>query len=105
MKLYFHHLRLYLQLMLFCYVELNLYLPILNQATLTFSAEAIEKLITPKTKALVIMHYAGMSCDMEEIIKIGQKHHLFLIEDAVLPVDCFMFTAPPSALPSPSSIR
>lgn len=42
----------------------------------------IEKQLTPKTKAIVVVHYAGMSCPMEEIIKIAKKHSLKIIEDA-----------------------
>lgn len=42
----------------------------------------IEKKITPKTKAILPVHFAGLSCDMDEIIKIAKKHNLFVIEDA-----------------------
>lgn len=41
----------------------------------------IEKRITPKTKAILIVHYAGFACDMDEICKICKKHNLYLIED------------------------
>lgn len=44
--------------------------------------KSIEKQLTPKTKAIVVVHYAGMSCPMEEIIKIAKKHNLKIIEDA-----------------------
>jgi len=42
----------------------------------------IEKLITKKTKAIMVVHYAGMACDMEEINKIAKTHNLLIIEDA-----------------------
>jgi dTDP-4-amino-4,6-dideoxygalactose transaminase len=42
----------------------------------------IEKLINPKTKAIVAMHYAGMGCNMERLLSIAKEHHLFLVEDA-----------------------
>ena len=42
----------------------------------------IEKLITPKTKAIVVVHYAGIACNMDAIKTITQKHNLILIEDA-----------------------
>ncbi|WBW99450.1 UDP-4-amino-4,6-dideoxy-N-acetyl-beta-L-altrosamine transaminase [Oceanirhabdus sp. W0125-5] len=42
----------------------------------------IEKKITPKTKAIVPVHYAGHSCDMDEIMRIAKKHNLFVSEDA-----------------------
>jgi len=41
----------------------------------------IEAKITPKTKAIMIVHYAGFACDMERITAICKKHKLFLIED------------------------
>jgi dTDP-4-amino-4,6-dideoxygalactose transaminase len=44
--------------------------------------ENIESLITSKTKAIVPVHYAGISCDMEKIMRIAEKHGIFVIEDA-----------------------
>lgn len=44
--------------------------------------EAVKQLITPKTKAVVLVHYAGVACDMEVILKIAQEYNLFVIEDA-----------------------
>ncbi|MDR0324256.1 MAG: DegT/DnrJ/EryC1/StrS family aminotransferase [Treponema sp.] len=41
----------------------------------------IETRITPKTKAVMIVHYAGFACDMERITALCKKHNLFLIED------------------------
>jgi dTDP-4-amino-4,6-dideoxygalactose transaminase len=49
----------------------------------------IEANITSKTKAIVPVHYAGVSCDMEKIMKIAEKHSLFVIEDAAQAVDSF----------------
>ncbi len=45
------------------------------------SAETIEKCITPKTKAVMVVHFAGYPCDMDPIVELCQKHKLFLIED------------------------
>ena len=42
----------------------------------------VEKAITKKTKAIVAVHYAGISCDMDKLMKIKKKHKLLLIEDA-----------------------
>lgn len=42
----------------------------------------IEKLITKKTRAIMVVHYAGMACDMEKILKIAAKFNLVVIEDA-----------------------
>ena len=41
----------------------------------------LESLITPKTKAIVVVHYAGVGCGMNEIINIGQKYDIPVIED------------------------
>jgi len=42
----------------------------------------IRSLITPKTKALVVVHFAGFPCDMDEIMSIAEEHNLRVIEDA-----------------------
>ncbi|MFZ5554773.1 MAG: dTDP-4-amino-4,6-dideoxygalactose transaminase [Bacteroidota bacterium] len=53
------------------------------------NADAIEPLITSRTKAIVPVHYAGMACDMDKIIAIAKKHNLFVVEDAAQAVDSF----------------
>ena len=50
---------------------------------------SLEALITPKTKAIVPVHYAGVACDMDVIMKIANKHGLFVIEDAAQAVDSY----------------
>jgi len=47
----------------------------------------IEKLITPKTKAIVVVHYAGVACDMDEVMDIAERHNLFVVEDAAQAID------------------
>ncbi len=39
-------------------------------------------LITPRTKAVVVVHYAGMACDMDALVALTNRHGIFLIEDA-----------------------
>ena len=51
--------------------------------------DSIEHLITHNTKAVVIVHYAGMACDMDRIVELCEKHDLFLVEDAAQAVDSF----------------
>ncbi|UAY50699.1 dTDP-4-amino-4,6-dideoxygalactose transaminase [Ferruginibacter albus] len=51
--------------------------------------DSIEKLITPKTKAIVPVHYAGIACNMDAIMDIADKHSLFVIEDAAQAIDSF----------------
>lgn len=45
-------------------------------------ADQIEALITEKTKAIVVVHYAGVACDMDKIMSIANKHGIIVIEDA-----------------------
>ena len=49
--------------------------------------ELIEELITEKTKALVVVHYAGVACDMDKVLKIAKQHKLIVIEDAAQAID------------------
>ena len=49
--------------------------------SLNISPDAIEAAITPRTKAMLIVHFAGRSCDMEAIEAIRRRHGLALIED------------------------
>ncbi|MES2618313.1 MAG: dTDP-4-amino-4,6-dideoxygalactose transaminase [Bacteroidota bacterium] len=52
-------------------------------------AATLEALITPKTKAIVPVHYAGIACDMEAIMNIAAKYKLFVVEDAAQAVDSY----------------
>lgn len=49
----------------------------------------IEELITSKTKALVIVHYGGIACDMDTVVRLCKKNNLFLIEDAAQAIDSY----------------
>ena len=53
-----------------------------DPATLCINPELIEKAITPKTKAIMLVHFAAMTADMDSIIKIAQAYNLKIIEDA-----------------------
>ena len=49
----------------------------------------IESLITSKTKAIVVVHYAGHACEMDTIMGIATKYNLYVIEDAAQAIDSF----------------
>ncbi len=49
--------------------------------TFNVTAEIIEDAITPRTRAIVPVHLFGQSCDMEAIMRVAEKHNLFVIED------------------------
>ncbi len=55
---------------------------ILGEDDLNLSPESIESQITPKTKAISLVHYGGYPCRMEAILEIAKKHGLAVIEDA-----------------------
>ncbi|WP_418752028.1 dTDP-4-amino-4,6-dideoxygalactose transaminase [Frisingicoccus sp.] len=50
--------------------------------TLNIDENLIENAVTEKTKAIVPVHYAGVSCEMDRIMEIAKKYHLKVIEDA-----------------------
>ena len=50
--------------------------------TMNIDENKIEAAITEKTKAIIVVHYAGVACEMDEIMEIARKHHLIVIEDA-----------------------
>src|SRR5574344_2802340 len=53
----------------------------INSDTFDMDASSIEKLITPRTKALIPVHLYGQPCDMDTIMSIAKKHNLHVIED------------------------
>jgi dTDP-4-amino-4,6-dideoxygalactose transaminase len=50
--------------------------------TLNIDEQLIEAAITPRTRAIVAVHYAGIACDMEPIVDVARRHELLVIEDA-----------------------
>ena len=50
--------------------------------TMNVNEQLIEAAITPKTKVIVPVHYAGVGCDMDVIMEIARRHHLLVVEDA-----------------------
>jgi dTDP-4-amino-4,6-dideoxygalactose transaminase len=60
-----------------------------NSENPNIDIDAIEKLITPRTKAIVPVHYAGMACDMDSIMRLAEKYNLVVIEDAAQAIDSF----------------
>jgi dTDP-4-amino-4,6-dideoxygalactose transaminase len=54
----------------------------IDPATQNIDPARIEAAITPRTKAIVPVHYAGVGCDMDAIMAIAERHRLFVVEDA-----------------------
>lgn len=54
----------------------------IERKTLNINAHLIEKAITPKTKAIIVVHYAGLACHMKKILSIAKQYRLWVVEDA-----------------------
>lgn len=52
-------------------------------------ADKLEALITPRTRVIVPVHYAGMACDMDKIMALAEKYHLIVVEDAAQAIDSY----------------
>lgn len=49
----------------------------------------IEKHITPRTKAIVVVHYGGVAVDMDKVMEIAERNNLFVVEDAAQAIDAY----------------
>ncbi len=56
--------------------------------------DKIESLITSRTKAIVVVHYAGFACDMIKIMEIAHRYNLFVVEDAAQAIDSYLNEIP-----------
>lgn len=65
-----------------CYFGAKPVIVDVDEDTLNISLEEIEKAITPKTKAIIPVHYGGQPCDLDEIQEIAKAHNLKVLEDA-----------------------
>lgn len=54
----------------------------------------IESLISPKTKVIVPVHYAGVACDMKAIMRLAEKYDLIVVEDAAQAIDSYFENKP-----------
>jgi len=54
----------------------------INPRTMNIDESLIEKAITNRTKAIVLVHYAGVSCDIDKVVEITKRREIYLIEDA-----------------------
>jgi len=51
--------------------------------------DSISQLMTPRTKVIIPMHYAGIACDMDAILQLANEYHCFVVEDAAQAIDSF----------------
>ncbi|MGB9629907.1 MAG: DegT/DnrJ/EryC1/StrS family aminotransferase, partial [Thermodesulfobacteriota bacterium] len=59
-----------------------IFVDITNEEDLTLSPKEIEKKITPRTKAILVMHYGGYPCQMSSIMEIARRYGLYVVEDS-----------------------
>ena len=53
------------------------------------TAEEIAPLINERTRVIVVVHYAGVACDMNSIMQLAEQHHLLVVEDAAHAIDSY----------------
>lgn len=65
-----------------CYFKAKPVIVDIQKDSYNIDPEAVEKAITPKTKAIIPVHYGGNPCDMDEIMNLAKVHNLKVLEDA-----------------------
>ncbi len=72
------------------YLGADVVLVDIDPATLCIDVDAVERAITPKTKAVIPVHYAGLAADMARLVPLARRHGLKIVEDAAhaLPTTC-----------------
>lgn len=60
-----------------------------GKGTPNCEANNIEPLITPRTKVIAVVHYAGVACDMDAIMSLAEKYNILVVEDAAHSIDSF----------------
>lgn len=57
-------------------------------------AEMLEALVTPRTKVIVPVHYAGVACNMDAVMAVAKRHNLLVVEDAAQAIDSYYKSKP-----------
>ena len=72
------------------YLGADVVLVDVDPATLCIDVDAVERAITPRTKAVIPVHYAGLAADMARLVPLARRHGLAIVEDAAhaLPTTC-----------------
>ena len=63
------------------------------------NTDLLESLITINTKVIVVVHYAGIACDMQKVMELSSKYDLFVVEDAAQAIDGFYIDSNGKNLP------
>lgn len=71
-----------------------------EEALPNIDAASIETLVTPRTRVIVVVHYAGMACDMDTVLEVASRHGLMVVEDAAQAIDSYYKGKPLGSLGS-----
>jgi dTDP-4-amino-4,6-dideoxygalactose transaminase len=71
-----------------------------EEALPNIDAASIEALVTPRTRVIVVVHYAGMACDMETVLEVASRYGLIVVEDAAQAIESFYKGKPLGSLGS-----
>lgn len=69
-----------------------------NEKNPNIDADGLRALISARTKAIVVVHYAGVACDMDRILELAKEKNLFIIEDAAQAIDSYYKDRPLGSL-------
>ncbi len=69
-----------------------------NAENPNLNATTLESLVTPRTRAIVPVHYAGIACDMDAIRAVADRHNLTVVEDAAQAIDSYYKGSPLGSL-------
>ena len=72
--------------------------------TLNIDEKKISEAITKRTKAIVVVHYAGVACEMNEIMGLARQHNLLVIEDSAHAIMSTSVSYTPRTLPTNSKV-
>lgn len=86
------------------YLDADPVLADISPETLNIDPKAVERAVTPRTKAIIPVHFGGLACDMEAILTIANRHGLQVIEDAAHAFPCVYQGTRIGALPSDATV-
>lgn len=75
-----------------------------EETTPNIDVSQIEPIITSKTRVIVVVHYAGVACDMDALLAIARRHDLLVVEDAAQAIESFYKGRPLGSLGNLSTI-
>lgn len=65
-----------------------------NELEPNIAVDTVASLVTPKTKAIVVVHYGGVACDMKQLMELAEEKGFVVIEDAAQAIDAYYYDRP-----------